>query len=364
MLAWVTDVWNQWALISAAMVLLFANYWMRPRFGLAASLLFACVCYSAIYTWIFVPNRYLGVDVYNQMALRYFSADSLAKMFLFLTPLMVLSKNRWTFRLMGEICAGTFVFVSSAIALVQFVRHGCGNLDCGGLVGNPSLSMGVMVCMLPLCVSSFRQWPVLLLSGAAVFASQSSIALGLYGLFLGTIAARNWNGAYARVGVVGASLGCVLFAGRFALGAELANDSNRFMVWKYMLHSWSQPWNIVQGTGLGTYHVLSILLQHWGSPLTGTRAVAAPMWWDSFHSDFIQMLFECGVTGFVLLFSTYLSALFKLRRERDWSMLISASLYGIYMCVNPALHHAVPALFGAWLFVYALRYENTLKEYV
>ncbi len=111
------------------------------------------------------------------------------------------------------------------------------------------------------------------------------------------------------------------------------------------------------GTGLGTYHVLSPILQRMAKGMVDPTQG----WWNTLHNDPLQMLFECGLVGFVLLLATYYSALTKVLRENDWQIAMSIILFGIYICLNPALHNPIPSLFGAWLFAYALR--KSPKEY-
>lgn len=350
MIGFLADYWHQWAAIALFSAFLFCFKWVRPNFGLPASLLMAAVSYSAIYTWILVENRYLRVDAYNQTSLRFFAADSLAKMFLILTPLMVLSKRRWTFLLMGEVATTWFIILSSGVSLWQATK-GCTGINCGGLIGNASISMSCLACMLPMAVKSWRfQWPILAMAAGAILLSKSSIALGLLVVYVVLYLDRGkaWK-TWAAHGSAAAV--CLLGFGKLAVGKELLNDSDRFMIWKFMFDRWRAPWNLIQGTGLGTYHVLSINLQH----RPNIPAVSDGFWWETLHNEPLQMLFECGIVGLVLLCCTYYSALAKVFRERNFPIAMSIVLYGLYMCLNPALHNPIPVLFGAWLFVYALR---------
>lgn len=334
--------------------LLFCFRWAAPRFGGPASLLFAFCCLSAIYVWAWKDNRYLGLDVYNQMALRYFAADSIAKVFMIAVPLMVLSEDRERFSMLGTIVTSFFVTASSILVLWEG-RHGCQALSCGGLIGNPSISLGLMVCMLPILVRSWRgQWPLLLLVGISVFLSQSSIAVGL----LAAYCCLWFFPRSIKLAAVPVLLVSALFLiAHFTFGSELLNDSDRFKIWKHIMYHWAAPGNLLFGTGIGSYHVFSILLQN----INPQSPVSPGSWWNSLHNDWLECLFWGGGVGLLLFISTYLSALFKLYRERDWQPLVSAILFGIYMFLDPALRNPIPVLFGAWLFVYALRKP---KEYL
>lgn len=367
------DYYYQWTAALLIPTIIFLYSWVRPRFGLSASLLLGACLYSAIFTWCFKDNRYISIDFYNQTALRYFACDSAAKIMIILIPMMLFADKRLSMLFTGEILASLFVVGNSLASLYQRFKLGeCNGLTCGGLVGNPSISMGIMVCMLPIFVRSWRQWPILLLASLAVFASKSSVAVGLLAAYAvlffvpKTLKLNPISWVFGTFLVeAGAAIVLIFGTAKYAVGKELLNDSDRFMIWKFMWDRWRAPGNLLTGTGLGTYHVIGINLQNFLDPDTGKliHQVGGQMHWVTLHNDFLQMLFECGVIGLFLLFSTYCAALFKVVREKEFGIAISIVLYGLYMCMDPALHNPVPVLFGAWLFTYALRQNNTFKEY-
>lgn len=364
MMAYFTDYYYQWTAALLIPLFFFCSQWVRPRFGIAPSLLLAACAYSSVWIWAFKDNRYISVDFYNQTALRYFACDSLAKIMIILVPFMLWAEKKKSMMLMGEVFGFLFVLANSAASLYQRYKLGeCTGLTCGGIVGNPSISMGLMVCVLPICIQSWRvQWPFLLLAAAAVFNSKSSVALGLLAAYSIMWVVLNRPRTLGYVAAI-CSAGMIFLIGKLAIGRDLLNDSDRFMIWKYMFDRWRAPWNIATGTGLGTYHVIGINLQNFLDPETGKliHQVGGQMHWVTLHNDFLQMLFECGVVGLLLFIATYFTALF--RSLYDWPIFISIALYGLYMLMDPALHNPLPVLFGAWLFTYALRRNNTFKEY-
>jgi hypothetical protein len=341
-----------WAALLAVSVLVWCWQWVKPRYGLAAAALLGYAALSSVWVWVFVQNRYVTIDPYNQMALRYFSCDSIARLFLLLVPLMALAENRLTMLLMGEIFTGLFVTVNSLMVISTLVFSGCGSLNCGGL-GNPSIMVGAVVCALPLVVKLPSQWPLLLLAGISVLASQSSVALGLFGIYL-AYAIYQWNPRLFGVAACASVLPLGVGALKIGMGT-LFSSGDRFPLWGFMISKWAAPWNILAGTGLGTYHVFSINLQAAGG-------FHPEYYWNTLHNDWLQMLFEGGLIGAFLIVATYFAALKRALLDSDKRIAMSLILYGIYMGVNPALHHAIPALFGAWLFLYALkRQPHTYK---
>lgn len=371
MLRLITDYHWQWTFILAVSVLFFCWQWVMPRFGISASLLLACCAYSSIWVWVVKDNRYLPINPYDQMALRYFACDSIAKIMLILVPMMLFSERKDTMLFTGTALSAGFV-IANSLASIWEARHGCGDNKCGGLVGNPSISMGFMACLLPIFIRSWKRQGLLLIPVLmAIYFSQSSVAAGLLAAYAclhflpALLERKNILRYIAQAGVI-----CSGVLGVFAYGTSkgLLHDSDRFMIWQYMFDRWRAPWNIAFGTGLGTYHVFSINLQNFkDSSGHLIHQIAGQMWWNTLHNDPLQMLFECGVIGLLFLLFTYCTALLKTYREKDWPILSSVILYGIYMALDPALHNPLPVLFGAWLFTYALRRNNfdqklTLKE--
>lgn len=333
-----------WALTLAASICLWSALWVMPRYGVFASSLLAYLGFSGLYVWVFVENRFVTVNPYDQMALRYFAADSVARLLILLAPLMAAAENRKNFLDWGTALCRLFVCANSAWILLELARTGCKEVNyCGG-AGNPSIMAGLSVCMLPVAVRDWRKhWAVFALCALAVMSAKSSVALGLLGIYLGLSfleAKKLW--AFAAVSIL------PLVFGYFLLGKlELFSTGNRLMIWEYMMPAWAKGWNIPLGTGFGTYHVFSINMQ-------AAHRLEEGVHWNTLHNDWLQMLFECGVGGLLLSLGTYFSALWKSFFE-ERRLALSILLYGIYMGVNPALHHALPALFGAWLFLGALK---------
>ncbi len=336
----------QWAAALSAAVLLWCANWVKPRYGIAGSSLLAFACLSAIWVWVFVENRYFLVNPYDQTSLRYFACDSIAKLFLILVPLMALAENIQSFRLWGEVAVGTYVVLNSILVIGSFAVSRCELANTCGGTGNPSIMVGVSVCMLPLVIKSWRtQWGILALSSVAVVLSKSSVALGLlavyaaYSLIAGK---RYWLAALLTP--------VPLVAGYILLGkTQLFLDSGRFELWRYMLLPWARvPENLPFGMGLGTYHVFSINMQ-------AVKNLAPGVYWDTFHNDWLQGLFEMGIAGATLMVATFLVALTRAVKKVDYPLAASLLLFGLYLGVNPGLHHAIPAVFGAWLILLALK---------
>lgn len=349
----------QWAILLFCSLVYFCLSFVRPKFGTAAAALIGYLGCNAVWQWVWVHNRYFPLNPYDQMAIRYFAADSLCRLLIVILPLMLLTKRN--LEVYGKMGVEVFVYVNSLLVLAQFLIHRCAvDNSCGGL-GNPSIIVGASVCALPVISKDLKNsWPIILLVGLAVLASKSSVALGLFAAFL----LFSFMGRFTVLAIA-ASI-APLIVGYFILGKEvLFSSSDRFMLWEYMMERWNVWWNYAYGTGFGTYHVMSINLQNCEElarnaglvmqEMTGCGTVAPGSHWNAMHNDWLQMIFEGGIVGAFLMVATYLTALYKVVCEGRWELAVSIILFGLYLGVNPGLHHALPALFGAWLFVHALR---------
>lgn len=352
MIAYLSDYHAHWSILLGVSILLWCSQWVAPRFGKIPAALFCYAMLSAIWVWAWKDNRYLPLNPYDQMALRYFAADSLAKLVVVIVPLMLLAENISAFELLGKILVGTFIVLNSSWALYSFFKTGCvATNSCGG-AGNPSIMLGLSVSALPVVIQDIRrQWYLLLLVALAALVSKSSIAIILLAIY----------GALSLPPLYGYALAVIApIAGFYFIGGvEFFSSGDRFQIWQYMMPKWAAPANLAAGTGLGTYHVFSIHLQNFGK-------VAEGYYWNTLHNDWLQMLFEGGIAGMALMIGSYFSALWRMIRAKEMGFALSIVLFGIYMGVNPALHHALPVLFAAWLFIYALKRKpnnHPMKEF-
>lgn len=360
LLGYLNDYWWQWYFVVGLPFLVFCLKWVQPRFGLPASLLLATCAYSAMQTWLVVNNRYTQASLYDQVNLKLFACAAIAKIMLVGMPMMVFSKDRHYMRAVGCVVCSLFVVASSLVSIWES-RNGCSENRCGGLIGNPSISMGFMVCLLPTFIHSWkRQFIPLGLAFLAVFVSQSSIAAGVLAAYacLHFLPDMKKGDFLGYVGKATFATSAIFAAVAYGSSKPLVHDSGRMNVWTYMFDRWSAPWNILTGTGLGTYHVLSVPLQRMQAAVPHGIADPVNGWWETLHNDPLQMLFECGAVGFLLLLATYCSALFKVLKEKDWQTAMSIILFGLFICMNPGLHNPLPSLFAAWIFSYALRRDD------
>lgn len=375
---YVTDYNLQILVIIALFFSAWCFAWVMPKFGIIPVALFLYMGLNAIWFWLFSHNRYEFLcvsdpvthkcildaegrgmlDAYTQQALHFHAVDSFLKAMLILVPLMLFATaDLEKFKRYGK----TFFFwlftVNSLVIIFRFLFGYCKEANtCGGLIGNPSLSASVMVCALPFFWSG-RSAVLIALVAMAVAFSGSSVAIGLWWVFLFVFSFRirhRYAKAVSLVAfIVVPIVGCLL------LGRELLFTSGRIEIWKLMMNYWKlNPGNYPFGTGWGTYRVFSINLEDHAQ----FSMQSMSRWWSWMHNDWLEnFLFETGILGFVLAILAYTVALLKsafkpaFLEPRQPDVTLSLVLYGLFMAMNPALHYPVPMIFGAWLFVLALR---------
>lgn len=362
-LLYLRDFNVQWTIVTALSLFAWCVFTVKPKFGWAAASLLLYTGLSAIWVWVVSDNRYLTMDNHTGQALKYSAADSFGKLVLLLLPMMIFSKRDVAMRMGGELACYCFVFLNS-IWIAFSLIEGCHSFvnSCGGMIGNPSIGVSLMVCALPVFIHSWRkQWLILSMAALSVVASKSSVAMGLFAVY-GTLWLVPWksieDGVYGLAWKAAAFAGGMLGVARLALGDNLTSDSDRFHIWKFMMERWAAPWNIIGGTGLGSYHVFSINLQSYAATTYPDLHIDTNYWWNSMHNEPLEFLFVGGVAGIFLFMATYFTALVRAIKA-DIRIAIGIILFGLYMTMNPALHQPLPALFGAWLFVYALRIKDT-----
>lgn len=141
--------------------------------------------------------------------------------------------------------------------------------------------------------------------------------------------------------------GALLFA---IVPKHMWDPNGRVQIWDWALSDWwaSGWWVRLCGNGLGTFKVLFPLIQaeHIGGRPPGG-------WFLVAHNDYIQVLFELGLTGFILFLT---SIVIILRRAMPHPRLYAAAFsYAAVMCTNFPLHVPAFALLGLVIAATAMR---------
>lgn len=334
----------QWLLAVWLVMGVFCCSFLRPALGRVAATCTFYIMANGANTWLSSLSSYVNVGDYDQQAIRFFAADATSKLALVLVAAVWLAGHREKYQRLGERILVGYWLVDVCVVLWQAAvqtRLCAGENTCGSLVGNPSMNASFLVAAYPIVAKSMGGAMILPLLAVLVF-SKASIPVGLavvgVGLW-GVLVMRKW-----WVGLVGLPM---LWVGWSLQGLEFVNSGNRFEMWRFFLGKWNIPINWVFGTGYGTFGVFSTNLQR-------AFHMHEDGWWIWIHNDWLQVMFETGFVGLLLILATYVVAGSKLFLEGKREELVSFLLYGGMMTFNYPNHLAPTALFGAWLVCGAL----------
>lgn len=355
---------NQWFILAAFSISVLAWKVLIPKVGRLPTVLICYCLLSAAYTWLFRENRYIQVEQYDQQAIRYFSVDAATKLLLILWPMFILAKHERPFRWLGELGAVLVIYLNCGsllwMAFKQYQNTGkvCAiENSCGGMLGNPSMSMSFMVALLPIALvqsTKSSRWILISLVAVSVLLSKSSIALGMLALLAVVYA------AYRNIYLIFLAPSAMAL-GYGILGKDLLSDGLRFKMWGFFMERWaSNPANWLWGMGYGSFGVFSRHIQRGvkqlpdGSEIKLWAPVHEDHWWTWMHNDWLQIIFELGIIGILLAVPVYFLALKRLHRMKYNHALLSLAMFGILMVFNYPLHVHLSSLFGAWLMMVAL----------
>lgn len=352
---------DQWFLYTFFILISTSIFFVAPKLGRTAAVFFFYCLASASYAWLWRHNRYFNVEPNGQMALRHFAADAAIKLLLIVIPLLAIVKNRRQYMGFGKAAAVMFIILNIGFQFFQAFReldiYGslCARENvCGGALGNPSLSIGFMVCLLPIalkeCTRSGKIF-IYVMSAISVFLSKSSIAIGLFAIVSFIYGIMSFWPLLVMAPIA-------LFAGKAAIGSVFLSSGNRFEMWKFFMEKWfSNQANWLFGMGYGTFGVFARHIQRGLKDIGDGRverwwpAMKEEHWWVWMHNDWLEIIFNTGVVGILLALAVYYKGARGYYVRREWPELQTFLLFGILMGCNYPTHVHIPAFFGGWLLI-------------
>lgn len=347
-----------WFAVTCFMALWVASM-IKESYGPLVAVLILYTLVNGLWVWVLKNNRYLPLPPFDQMAIRYFTADSMAKLLIIMAPIMVwVAKDITLARLYGGAAAGLACFVLSCAPIYQFFfKEGfcLPRQSCGGFIGNPSMNAALIACLIPF-TADLAKWDkrvTIFIAVVAILLSKSSVGIGLLSAYLAleAIMAGKWHW------VLGSSIPLVL--GYLSQGWGLFNSSGRIGMWKFFMKNWAiNPFHLKYGTGFGTFSPMGRNLQTYLGD-----AVSNPQGnWPWMHNDWLEFAFVCGIIGAVLMVAVYLSSLWRARIDKP--LFLSIILFGVFMALDYPLHLPASCVLGSWLFSCAsCRTDKLLRNY-
>lgn len=199
-----------------------------------------------------------------------------------------------------------------------------------GVFGNAAMD----ACFLAILIPSQKTVGTIIYS-AAIGASGSSTAMAALGISLGV----NWMMKYKSKPY----LEIPIVMGFLALGAQKFFDSNgRFDLWRRSMIYWMDQINPWIGSGPGSYFLYGPKIQM----LQGNTPDKLFVW---MHNDWLQVLFEYGIIGFVLISILFVKMVRAAHDKKEPWLVASILTYGFVATTQMPLRYFLMSLLGACL---------------
>lgn len=214
-----------------------------------------------------------------------------------------------------------------------------------GFLFNASMSGCLTVATLPLFLEEKKLWRWIAGSlGIIAIACQGQsqpIACTFILLFISRIKEKD----YQRAAVLPI---LAVFAGFFVAGKDLFYLNGRQMIWRRAFQFINDHGFYYTGTGSGTFQSIGTYLSKGGSIIF--------IW---LHSDWLQIQFEQGLIGFVLIALVVLKALRK--SQSTPALFYSLCAYLTWGIANMPMRYPVSAVYGLFLIRWAFDGPNELS---
>lgn len=328
-----------------------ALVWQRVHWSAGLSLGWALI--SA--TWIF-GNPVSPYLIHGDMAVMAFDSLAGSAAFCVLVVTFLLVNLNWRMSVTIMDAFSWLCVVDSVFVVAQWI-HGNSSTDRGGFFGNASMNACVIAFTYPILkrwkskpktsFAAFCGIMSLVLPILAVLISRSNMGLAtLIAAFIAPILSRCRSYDRRLRLHTFVLIALLLVAGHYFMGAKFGDNNGRWIVQVAAMHWWTTHSNIWIGTGLGSYFILGPSVQ-----VNQLHQMSGHLLW--LHCDWLQVLFEEGVIGFVLIVVTTISAVRAAAIDRRHWLVSSLCAYSVTMLGNFPMHLPVSGFFGAFILVMA-----------
>jgi len=313
---------------------------MFKNLPLSSKVLFIYCCISGLYFSMFEPFSKMGFV--SSSNLRIISGNSFSYFIIQVIFVFSLSK-KWFLKAWKTL--GLLTLASSLMVIIRF----CLNLQPWGLGLNTSTEGAFLAIMMPLMLFSvkdnnnwnlfFKSLPII-----AVFLTGSSV--GIFGSCLSVmiylLMTNKKRFAYSLI-----PISIFITAAYFYTGStkgiqnELFSDSFRIKHWLLYFAWWLKSDNQLLGTGLGSFYGFGPYIQKlYNLKIAGILPTA--------HNDWLQILMELGLIGFILSQIVFIKTLIA---SRKFPIFFSSTFtFGVVAFLNMPLRYPIVSLAGLIIF--------------
>lgn len=230
-----------------------------------------------------------------------------------------------------------FGVINAVVMIVNFFYLGAAH----GLIGMDSVDGSFLVVLFPLLLFSTtmsdddRVVAVIMSVIALLLTCSSTVyaAAGLQLMLFIFLKMRKTVKALLSVWIAGILVGGISY---LLLGHQLLNPNGRFHILSQAKDVFMKIGSVAFGLGTGSFLVVMPILQGTTKPYF--------IW---LHNEPLQVLFEQGAIGFLLLLATFVVMLYKQRKSTP--MLLSLTAMGFQSFLQPCFRYFIFALFLAFL---------------
>ena len=177
-------------------------------------------------------------------------------------------------------------------------NHGA-SVGTGGAMGNRTIVSPFLAMIIPLALY-MRSWWKAALMAAAVLATRSQMAIGAMIVSLVFLYGTMYRKTIYALAALGLVLLLVLIIG-FNTSATIHNfigDGSRFSAWSQMIEDWRSP--LIQGKD-NSYALTGYGIGSFRYVWPNRHPAEAGANFLQAHNDYLQVLYECGIVGLLLL---------------------------------------------------------------
>lgn len=240
------------------------------------------------------------------------------------------------------------------------------------IFNNPAVDGSFLACTLPFFLRDKKRFYSGLMILACVITGSSTAIVGV-GIAISMYMLAKNKFTKKEIAAAALLLCSTAFSGYMLLGQTLFDSSGRYTLWATFFDFFKKAVNPWFGAGLGTFQMhgrglLAAKALKSCSDL-GTEALTneclkttVAIGFPTLHNEWLQVGFETGVVGLIVVLTVFTTAIYKLRqRPAEFASLVT---FGCMAITQMPLRIFFYGMFGAFLIVTAFRptKKQTSKE--
>lgn len=251
----------------------------------------------------------------------------------------------------GEVWLGRLCLLNVILTLILWPFHLVPFNWMMGLAVNPGMNCIILALTLPFIYRLKHLYTYLFTGFGALFLMlKSGERTPILGILCAVATALFFNLQKKNRVVVILGLANVLGL-IFLFFPHFFHSNGRVLQWRVFYGFWREHFNIMIGSGLGSFYVFGPIAQVNAETVTSSLAHPEVMAWA--HSDIYQTFLELGLVGLVLWVLAVCRIIYNLKDDAPY--LLSAVVFVVSMMTFYPLHFPIHLIIGAILAAKAIK---------